>query len=74
MGWLFTIRSLIGLQYLAVALCTVFFLPVDFLAVFLETTKDIILFDPILLLSLYWGRRVWKNETRRLAPFLRSIW
>jgi len=74
MGWLFTIRSLVALQYLAVILSTVFFLPVDFLTIFLETTKDIILIDPFLLLGVYMGRRVWKKETRALLPFLKAIW
>ena len=74
MGWLFTIHGLIGLQYLTVALCTIFFLPVDFLAIFLETTKDIILFNPFILLGVYWCKRIWKSETRAVVPFLKSIW
>ena len=74
MGWLFTIRGLIVLQYLAVALCTVFFLPVDFLAVFLETTKDVLLFDPVILAGVYLFRKVWRDETRSFFTFLKQVW
>jgi hypothetical protein len=74
MGWLFTIRGLVGLQYLAVALCTVFFLPVDFLAIFLETTIDILIFDPVILMSLYSIRKTWRDETRGFFTFLRHVW
>lgn len=74
MGWLFTIRGLVGLQYLAVTLCTVFFLPVDPLTIFLETTKDILIFDPIILMTVFSIRKTWRDETRGFFTFLRHVW